>query len=200
VRTKTHGERDRTEQRGSEGGGSPDPALFDELVRPFYQRIYRWALVMTRDPDDADDVTQETVIRAYRHISTFRREGTVSTWLYRITRNVALEMMGSPRRKRERSDERAIENAAGSIRTAGSEGGLEHQQLLRIVRAFFGELSDRQREVFDLVDLQGCEPIEAAEMLEIDAATARTHLFRARRLIRRRIMEHHPELAEAMNR
>jgi len=183
-----------------EAGRSPDPALFEELVRPFYQRIYRWALVMTRDPDDADDVTQETVIRAYRHIATFRKEGRVSTWLYRITHNVAMELMGNPRKQRERSDERAIENAAGSFRTDDSEGGLDHQQLLRIVRAFFGELSDRQREVFDLVDLQGCEPIEAAEMLEIDAATARTHLFRARRLIRKRIMEHHPELAEVLGR
>lgn len=144
---------------------------------------------MTRDPDDADDVTQETVIRAYRHIAT-----------YRITRNVAVEMMGNPRKKRERSDVAAIEGVAGELKIEGSEGGLDHQQLLRIVRAFFGELSDRQREVFDLVDLQGCEPIEAAEMLEIDAATARTHLFRARRLIRERIMEYYPEFAEVLGR
>ncbi len=155
---------------------------------------------MTRDPDDADDVTQETVIRAYRHIATYRRESRVSTWLYRITRNVAVEMMGNPRKKRERSDVAAIEGAAGELKIEGSEGGLDHQQLLRIVRAFFGELSDRQREVFDLVDLQGCEPIEAAEMLEIDAATARTHLFRARRLIRERIMEHYPEFVEVLGR
>jgi RNA polymerase sigma-70 factor (ECF subfamily) len=187
------------ERRGVEGGGS-DPALFEELVRPFYRRIYRWAFVLTRDPDDADDVTQETVIRAWRHLATFRKEGRVSTWLYRITRNVAMEMMGNPRKQRERPDAAAVENAVGTVRIEPAGGGIDHQQLLKIVHVFFGELSERQREVFDLVDLQGCEPIEAAEMLEIDAATARTHLFRARRLIRQRIMEHYPELAEVVGR
>ena len=179
----------------SRRGGIPDPVLFEELVRPWYRRIYRWALVLTRDPDDADDVTQETVIRAYRHLATFRREGRISTWLYRITRNTAMEMMGSRSRRRERSNQAAVENAAGAIGSTEEGAGLDHQQLLKIVRTFFGELSDRQREVFDLVDLQGHEPIEAAEMLEIDAATARTHLFRARRVIRKRIVEHYPELA-----
>ncbi|MFC1545658.1 RNA polymerase sigma factor [Gemmatimonadota bacterium] len=188
------------EKRGGVEGGSTDPALFEELIRPFYQRIYRWAFTMTRDPDDADDVTQETVIRAYRHIATFRKESQVSTWLYRITRNVAMEMMSNPRRIRERPDAAAIDRASGQLKIEDSEGGVDHRQLLRIVHAFFGELSDRQREVFDLVDLQGREPIEAAEMLEIDAATARTHLFRARRVIRERIMEHYPEFAEALGR
>ncbi len=192
--------RDEQEKVVGGEGGSTDPALFEELVRPFYQHIYRWALTMTRDPDDADDVTQETVIRAYRHIATYRKESRVSTWLYRITRNVAMEMMSNPRRNRERPDAAVIEGAAGHLKIEDSDGGIDHQQLLRIVRAFFGELSDRQREVFDLVDLQGREPIEAAEMLEIDAATARTHLFRARRVIRERIMEHYPEFAEALGR
>jgi DNA-directed RNA polymerase specialized sigma24 family protein len=44
---------------------------FEELIGQFYPRIYRWALVITGDPDSADDVTQEAVIRAYRHFGTF---------------------------------------------------------------------------------------------------------------------------------
>ncbi|MCK4349857.1 MAG: hypothetical protein KAX13_03310 [Candidatus Krumholzibacteria bacterium] len=48
---------------------------FEELIGQFYPRIYRWALVITGDPDSADDVTQEAVIRAYRHFGTFKKTG-----------------------------------------------------------------------------------------------------------------------------
>ena len=85
------------------------------------------------------------------------------------------------------------ENGASGATPAES---IDRNQLLEIVRSFFRELSDRQREVFDLVDLQGYRPTEAAEMLGIDAATARTHLLRARRTIRGRILDHYPELLE----
>ena len=66
---------------------------FEELIGQFYPRIYRWALVITGDPDSADDVTQEAVIRAYRHFGTFRGDSSLSTWLYTITRNVAVGVL-----------------------------------------------------------------------------------------------------------
>jgi len=188
--------------------GAEDPAAFEKLVRPYYPRIYRWALVLTGSPDDADDVTQEVVIRVYRHFGSFRGEARISTWLYRITRNVAMEMMGWSRRKREVPDTNLVRKAVDSAAAggpaagpmAGPAGEIDRRRLVDIVRAFFRELSGRQREVFDLVDLQGYGPAEAAEMLEIDAATARTHLHRARRAIRSRIMKHYPELMEEMER
>jgi RNA polymerase sigma factor (sigma-70 family) len=58
------------------------------------------------------------------------------------------------------------------------------------------ELSDRQREVFDLVDLQGIAAVEVGAMLGMEPVTVRSHLFRARRAIRKRILESHPELVE----
>lgn len=177
-------------------GGAPSPGAFAEMVRPFYPKIYRWALVLTGNHDEAEDVTQDAVIRAYRHFDSYRGEASISTWLYRITRNVAVEMMSRKKKRREREAGHLAREALERASVMEQSGTVDSGQLLDIVRAFFSELSRRQREVFDLVDLQGFEPSEAARMLEIDAATARTHLFRARRTIRRRILEHYPELLE----
>ncbi len=90
------------------------------------------------------------------------------------------------------SAEEMVADASGATLT----DTIDRNQLIEIVRSFFRELSERQREIFDLVDLQGYRPAEAAEMLGIDAATARTHLLRARRTIRGRIVDHYPELLE----
>ncbi len=169
---------------------------FEELIGEFYPRIYRWALVITGDPDSADDVTQEAVIRAYRHFGTFRGDSSLSTWLYRITRNAAVEMMTRQADRDERRDRIPAEEMAAEFYGTTHNESVDSRQLLEIVRSFFRELSDRQREVFDLVDMQGYRPTEAAEMLGIDAATARTHLLRARRTIRGRIVDHYPELLE----
>lgn len=172
------------------------PGAFAEVVRPFYPKIYRWALILTGNHDEAEDVTQDVVIRVYRHFDSYRGEASVSTWLYRITRNVAVEMMNRKKKRREREAGHLARETLERASMMGQSGNVDSNQLLDIVRAFFSELSGRQREVFDLVDLQGFEPIEVAEMLEIDAATARTHLHRARRAIRKRIIEHYPELLE----
>jgi RNA polymerase sigma factor (sigma-70 family) len=69
-------------------------------------------------------------------------------------------------------------------------------EAVEVARAFFSELPERQREVFDLVELQGYTATEAAEMLVMSPSTVRVHLLRARRTLRTRIMEQHPALAE----
>ena len=169
---------------------------FEELIGQFYPRIYRWALVITGDPDSADDVTQEAVIRAYRHFGTFRGDSSLSTWLYTITRNVAVGMMTRDTGRNQRQERICAEEMVADASATTLSDSIDRNQLLEIVRSFFGELSERQREIFDLVDLQGYRSVEVAEMLGIDAATARTHLLRARRTIRGRIVDHYPELLE----
>ncbi len=68
------------------------------------------------------------------------------------------------------------------------------------MRRFFAELPEKQREVFDLADLQGYRSSEVAEMLQMNAATVRGHLFRARRFIRQKILQSNPKLVEAYGR
>ncbi len=178
-----------------EGARAGDPAAFEGLVRRCYDRIYRWAIVRTGDPDDADDVTQEVLVRLHRHIRRFDGRARFSTWLYRLTANAAADLGRSAERRRRLASRLGREPRPAS-REPAAAARVESDESVDLVRTFMEELSDRQREVFDLVDLQGLSPIEVAEMLGTEPVTVRSHLFRARRAIRRKILERRPELAD----
>lgn len=169
---------------------------FERLARRVLPDVRRWALVRTGDPDDADEVAQQVLIRVYRGLSSFRGDARFSSWLYRITARAATDLHRKrAARARKRS---ALEMEAAAMRNdspAPSEG-LEARRAAERVRHFFRELSDTQRQVFDLVDLQGFRPAEAAELIEMNPKTLRVHLHRARRAIRRALVQTDPALAK----
>ena len=146
--------------------------------------ICRWALVMTGDPNDAEDVAQLVLMKMMTSIEGFDGRSRVTSWVYRITRNASLDHQR--RRKRE---QRLAEKAEWLARAEAPRlddplDDIEMKRTLRLIRTLLRELPMRQREVFDLVDLQGLEPKEAAELLEMNPNTLRVHLLRARRRMR----------------
>ncbi|UCF18480.1 MAG: RNA polymerase sigma factor [Gemmatimonadota bacterium] len=180
-----------------EGAQAGDDGAFEQLVRRFYDRIYRWALARTGDRDDADDVTQEVLVRLHRHLDGFDGRSRFTTWLFQVTRSAAADL----HRRRTRRARLALRARLGSGRTEvvdprGSETQADLDRAGGLVAVFLEELSDRQREVFDLVDLHGYAPAEVGAMLGMEPVTVRSHLFRARRSIRRKVLESHPELVE----
>lgn len=179
--------------RGAQAG---DEAAFEGLVRCHYEQIYRWALARTGDRDEADDVTQEALVRLHRHIGSFDGKSAFSTWLYQVTRSAAADL----HRKRVRRERLALrvkhESSATEVDLRGDEETTDERRAGELVKVFLEKLSERQREVFDLVDLQGLSAVEVSEMLKMEPVTVRSHLFRARKAIRRKILESHPELVE----
>lgn len=173
-----------------------DSDAFRSLVHCYYDRIFRWALTQTGSPNDADDVTQQVLMSMYRRIDTYRGEARFTTWLYRITRNIVLE---DRRRRQRRNDlvKRHLPSYGGASATPDMENRIDQSNLVDWVYAFFNNLPERQREVFDLVDLQGFNPTDVADMLDMKPGTVRTNLFKARRTIRAKLVERHPELSEA---
>lgn len=180
-------------QRAAEG----DEAAFDTLVRRIHPKLARWALVKTGRDDDADEVVQRTLVRVHGALASFRGEGRLTTWVYRIAHNAWLDMERA-RESRSRHEEPLRERVGEPTPTQaiGPDERVERDEEAELVRGFFEKLAPRQREVLDLVDLQGYEPSEAAEVLQISASTARVHLHRARRSLRRVILDRHPGLAE----
>jgi RNA polymerase sigma-70 factor (ECF subfamily) len=172
--------------RGAQRGDAAALSRLLELVRP---RVYRWAIVQTGSADEAEDLAQETLLRATRKLHDFAFAARFTTWLHAIMRSAAADW----RRTRRRRDALLRERAGPPAMTRQPEPAAA---LLDIVRASLDELTARQREVFDLVDLQGHTPAEAAGLLDMNATTVRVHLLRARRQLRTRILESHPHIVE----
>jgi len=172
-----------------------DERAFAELATAVRGQVHRWALVRTGDADDAEDVAQTVVIRLHRHLHAFEGRSRFTTWLYRLTASAALDWLKG-RGRRERAHLASAGDAGLAAATEDRIAAMENERAAALVRTFFAELPGRQREVFDLVDLQGFTPAEAAEMLEIEGVTARAHLFRARKAIRERILAAHPDLGD----
>ncbi len=175
-----------------------DEAAFEHLVRRFYDRIYRWALVRTSDPDDAEDVTQQVLVNLHRGLLTFDGRAQFSTWLYRVVTNASSGFLRGRLRWGRLKERVAVQQSLlGGVETPeGIDCEAAETRAAALVGVFLEQLPRRQREVFDLVDLQGYEPVEVSRMLELRPVTVRTHLLRARRALRRKIIESHPELVE----
>jgi RNA polymerase sigma-70 factor (ECF subfamily) len=178
---------------GRARGGSA--AAFDELVRRVRDRVTQWARRLVADDDDAEDVAQLVLVRVYERLGDFEGRSRFGSWLYRITRNVALE--------RRRLDARRSALLARDVLTtldatapgvAGDES--DASRIRELLAAQFDALSPRQREVFELVELRGVSAADAASQLGIEPATVRVLLLRARRTIRARMLAQYPTLLE----
>ena len=180
-----------------------DERAFRRLVDRIHQRLFRWALVVTGDRDLADDATQEALIRVHANLDRYRGHGSPFSWLYRITANTAATTLRQARVRPGNLERSPVEHVAAGLAgaiadgedpTDGVVGRLYADRITRMVGDAFNGLAPRQRVIFDLVDLQGFEPVEVAEMLDMNPSTVRANLLKARRNVRARILELHPEL------
>jgi RNA polymerase sigma-70 factor (ECF subfamily) len=173
------------------GAQSGDGGAFARLAEVVQRRIRGWASSFTDDADDADDVTQDVLILMHRRLPQFEGKSRFSTWLYSITRNVALD-----RRRRMKRRERRLESMEAPVESIETPQAFDESTLTGLILGYFDELPARQREVFELSDIQGLSAPEVAERLGMKAVTVRANLFKARRTIRQRMLEHHSSLLE----
>jgi RNA polymerase sigma-70 factor (ECF subfamily) len=174
-----------------------DPTAFEKLAGAYRDRIYRWALVRTGDEDDAEDATQEVLVRLHRGLRKFDGRSQFDTWLYTVVRRATADVQrrkGKALRLRERFAARGAGEATAEAHPVVE--GLEARRISGLVRVFLESLPARQREAMDLVDLQGVGQVEAATRLGVSPATLRTHLFRARRTMRARLLAVEPGIEE----
>lgn len=172
-----------------------DDAAFTTLVTRYQPAVFRWALVFARDPDEAEDIAQEVFVRMYRQLSQYRSDGLLSSWLYAITRRTANQM----RRTLKRRSRLALSPAARPLRdvyTTDPGGRVDRERATAVIREMFSELPPRQREVFDLLDLQGLTAAEVAARTGMKPVSVRANLFKARSSIRARFLATHPSYGE----
>jgi RNA polymerase sigma-70 factor (ECF subfamily) len=174
-----------------EGVRSGRPAAVERLVARVQDRVRGWAARFTDDEDAADDVAQEVLIGLERRVSRFRGASRFSTWLFAVTRNVALSQRSRDRR-RAMLLERRLETEGIEQETV--EQDPDAVQLASLVMRYYDALPKRQRSIFEMVDLQGMTPADVARQLGMEQVTVRAHLFKARRAIRTRMLEQHERM------
>lgn len=148
---------------------------FESLYNQFRGRVYGTAYRMTGNRADAEDVTQEVFIRVFKKLSSFRGYSAVSTWIYRITMNCALDLLR--RRKREQTlplDE--------SLVTAS-----EPISVMRLIEGTLPRMPEGYRQVFVLHDMQGMKHFEIAKILGISEGASKSQLHRARAFLRKEL-------------
>jgi RNA polymerase sigma-70 factor, ECF subfamily len=162
-------------------GQAGDNDAFARLVERNQAGIYNLALRMTRDPEEAVDMTQETFLRAWRSLPGFRAEAKFSTWLYRIAYNVCLS-----RRIVHRAtlaDPSAAETVPVPEREEPPAIVLRQERREGVVTAM-NTLAPAYRLVLDLYYWRECTYEEIASILDLPMGTVKTHLFRAKAALR----------------
>ena len=165
-----------------------DGEAFSTLVRRYHERIYNTVYALVGDADDADDLTQEAFIRAYRSLSGFRGRSQFYTWLYRISVNCCLDWMKSPSRRRsdlslERDRWEGREDSRQAP-PADTDQSVERRELQGILEAALDSLQEEYRATIVLREIDGLAYEEIAGILGCCVGTVKSRLVRARSRLR----------------
>jgi RNA polymerase sigma-70 factor (ECF subfamily) len=164
-----------------------------QLFQSYHDRIYRYILRMVKDPAEAEDLTQETFLRAYRHGDSLRDPQTVRGWLYRIATYACLD------RLRQRMPPVSLDSASESgderdrIKTPCSPSPspleiTERKETSACVQRCLDFLPDKYRAVILLREAHALSAAEIADLLGVTVATVKIRLHRARRMLQQ-VME-----------
>src|SRR5215475_4064768 len=169
-----------------------DKDAFEQIVRTYDQSVLRLAMNLLRSPEDARDVYQEAFLRVYRNLHSFRFDCSFHTWLYRIVTNLCLDHMR--KRKVRKEEPTVLATAEGPLdrmdtvqeeRVDGDpQRYLFSGQVRRRIREVLGELTPRERMVFELRHYQGLRLRRIGEVLGRTEEAAKNCLFRATQKMR----------------
>jgi RNA polymerase sigma-70 factor, ECF subfamily len=174
-----------------------DPAAFRILIRRHDRYLYRIARSVLQDDHEAEDVVQETYVRAFTRLVDFRGDASLSTWLTRIALNEALQR----RRRRRRTVHLDVIDAAPHCAVQidrspmvapdqDPERTTAQHQLRRFLERAIDDLPEAFRTVFVMRDIEEASTEETASVLGIRQQTVKTRLHRARRMLRAALGEH----------
>lgn len=178
----------KTDQELVQLAGRGDERAFELLVRKYQQRIFALINRYVRDPDEVQDVAQETFIKAWNALPRFRGESAFYTWLYRIAVNTAKNHLVSRGRRPPGSDVDAAEAeqyAGGDrLRDIGTpESNVLSQELKGVIEQTIEALPEELRTAVTLREFEGLSYEDIAAIMECPVGTVRSRIFRAREAI-----------------
>lgn len=166
------------------------PDAIRTIIKRYNQRLYRLARAILRNDADAEEALQEAYLHAFASIGNFRGEATLATWLSRITINEALGQLRRRRRRTKLNAELAMPQQADvipfpvAISMDDPERSMAQRQILQLVEQASDNLPETYRVVFVARVIEGLSVEETAGALNLQPATVKTRLHRARAFIR----------------
>ncbi len=164
-----------------------DADAFTELCAPYEQMVYRHCLRLLQNPADAQDATQEAMLRAYRSMAGFHGFSGVATWLFRIAHNVCLDRLKSPRTRRESASLEALRQAGYEPRDESptpEDAYLTKSRRERLWAAI-AELPAETQALLTLRYGEGLDYEALARALNLNPGTVKSKLSRAREKLRK---------------
>jgi RNA polymerase sigma-70 factor, ECF subfamily len=152
---------------------SGDLRAFEELVRSYQAEVFRFAMHLTRDHPLAEDVTQETFLRAFRFIGGYRGSQRFGSWLFAIARNCSMDALRKRGRVATMNEPEVRSTPDASLRAE--------------LDAALAAISSDHRDAFLLVEVFGLSYQEAADVLGVAIGTMKSRMFRARQALCRAI-------------
>lgn len=179
-----------------------DIGAFEQLVALFEQKVYRLSLHLTGNPVDAEDLAQETFLKAYAGLANFREEAGFGTWLHRITVNIWMSELRRRKKGQPSYLDAPLETEEGeelsrfvADSVPGPDEVLDEKETRRLLLQALNALSPEHRTILVLREIQGCQYEEIARILSCPVNTVKSRLNRARSALRRsmlRLVTHSP--------
>jgi RNA polymerase sigma-70 factor (ECF subfamily) len=163
-----------------------DANAFEHLVHAYEKTVYNLALRTLGNREDAEDVTQEAFLKAYRSLDSFRGDSKFSVWLYRIVSNLCLDLLRSRQCKPAQSltvedDDGEIGELEISDEHFSPEKLLDRKLTRESVQRGLAALPDDARQILLLRELQGFSYEEIGRILSLESGTVKSRIFRARK-------------------
>ncbi|MCC5934610.1 MAG: sigma-70 family RNA polymerase sigma factor [Candidatus Cyclonatronum sp.] len=168
---------------------------FNEEMLPHLDAIYNFALRLTADPNDAEDLVQDTIVKAFRFFSSYEKGTNAKAWLFRILKNSYINNYRKKSKQPHQVDYSEVSQYYESVRSEQSETtdleDLMYREMMDDdVTTALTELPEDFRTVVLLCDVEGFTYEEIANMLDVPIGTIRSRLHRGRNLLRVRLTEY----------
>src|SRR6187402_1328663 len=170
-----------------------DQAAFEKLVRQYDRQIFRTAQHITQNREDAEDITQDVFLKAYRKLDQFQGNSKFSTWLTRIAVNESLMRLRKRKTSRTVSMDQDVQTEEGSIPrdfadwSPNPEQNFTQSELSEILKKTIAGLAPGFRTVFTLRDIENLSTEETADALGLSVPAVKSRLLRARLQLRERL-------------
>jgi RNA polymerase sigma-70 factor (ECF subfamily) len=153
---------------------------FNFLVNKYYPRVYASLFSFTKSKEDSEDLAQQTFVKVWQQISTFRGDSAFFTWVYRIAINLAKNHVVSSASKKDKLNISSTDLEIEFATFANPESDLMHDQSLKKISSFVNQLPESLKTAFTLRESEGKSYEEISLITDTPIGTVRSRIFRAR--------------------